>query len=115
MSLIAAVVTVVGGIDQSLAAAAAGGDHFTNDGRKIFIVDNTSGGALTVTFDSPNADNFGVINAAHDIVQSVPAGETHYFGPFNKGRFNDGSGFVQVTYSSETGLNIGVLEFAGDA
>lgn len=101
------------GANITLAAAAGGGDSFANDGRTLFQVTNGSGGAITVTFDSPRTCDFGLAaNAAHDLAISVPAGESRYIGPFVQGRFNDAStGRVQVTYSDVTTLTVAAISF----
>lgn len=113
MALIAVTDVVPTGVQESLSAAAGGGDEFVNEGNTMFIVNNGDVSAKTVTFDSPNADNFGVTDASHDAVKSIPAGETHIFGPFRKDQFNDANGRVQVSYSAVTSVTVGAFKFQG--
>lgn len=96
----------------TLGAAAAGGDSFPNSGNVYFRVNNGSGASINVTFDAPNADNFGVINDAHDVVVAVAAGAQKTIGPFPPERFNDANGRVQVTYSSATTVTVAAVASA---
>lgn len=102
---------VLAGLVFAGAAAAGGGDSFANTGIEFFYANNASGGAITITFDSPNTCNFNVAaNAAHDDAVVVSAGTAQIIGPFPPGRFNDGSGNVQVTYSGVTSLTVAVFK-----
>ena len=98
MAILAVAQTSLAGVALGAVAAAGGGDSFQNDGATALYVKNGSGGALTVSADAPNADNFGIINDAHDNVASIPAGAERLLGPFPPGRFNDANGRVQLTY-----------------
>jgi len=95
------------GLLQTLTAASAGGDSFLNDG-KVFLVATNSHATLsrTITFDVPNADNFGVSGSALDRAVVVAALTTKLIGPFRKVKFNDNTGKVQMTYSSEADLTV---------
>lgn len=97
------------GVAISMAAAAGGGDSFANDGSTYFRVANGSGGAVTVTFDAPNACNFGITDNAHDKAVSVGAGVTLEIGPFDKARFNDANNRVQVAYSGVTSVTVAAV------
>jgi hypothetical protein len=104
----------VAGVAMSAAAASVGGDTFTNTGREFFHAINASVAPITVTFKSglasANVCNFGVANAAHDLVVVVPAGADRMWGPFDKDRFNNpATGLVSVTYSDVTTLTVRVL------
>lgn len=98
----------VAGVQQSLAAAAGGGDTFVNDGnRTFFIADNASGGAITLTFDDTGSvapQGATAFNADVDV--SVGAGTRYIIGPFPKSRFGD---TVAVTYSGVTSLTVGAM------
>jgi len=98
------------GVNPSPVAATAGGDSFDNTGNQQFMIANGGGGAVTVTFDAPNADNFGVTDNAHDVAVSVGAGATRWFGPFPTNRFNDANGRVQVAYSGVTSVTVAVMD-----
>lgn len=97
------------GLNPTFNAAAGGGDSFDNNGKQLVEFVNGSGGALTVTFDAPNADNYGIIDNVHDNAISVPAAGRRIFGPFPTGRFNDANGRVQMTYSGVTSLTFAVF------
>lgn len=95
-----------------LVAAAGGGDSFALTGKEIFIALNGSGGSITVTLSTVVAaapDNYGVINAAHDITLVIPAGKWGLWGAFTVPRFRDANGNAQVTYSAVTTLTVGVF------
>jgi len=102
----------------ALVAATGGGDSFLGTGKEIFVVNNASGGSVTVTFSTVVAsapDNWGVINAAHDLVQSVAAGKIAILGPVLLQRFRDANGNIQVTYSAVTSVTVGVFSVAATA
>ena len=95
------------GLSESLAAAAAAGDQFANDGRIFLHVKNTNGASRDVTINSQNNCSQGF---DHDIIVTVPATTgDKMIGPFPPGRFDDGSGFVQVTYESEAGVTVAAI------
>lgn len=87
-------------------ATAGGGDQFLNDGDVILIVNNGSGGALTVTFD-PGGLPGGLTLA--DVTGTVDNGDIEAFGPFPGGLYNDSSGYVQVSWSTTTSVTAAVL------
>lgn len=97
------------GVELTTAAASAGGDSFPNDGSTAFRIVNSSGSSRTVTFDAPNVCSFGVVDDVHNYVVVVPDGKTYEVGPFTQGRFNDATGKVQVSYSSEAGLAVAAV------
>jgi hypothetical protein len=96
--------TLAGAVATPIAAA-AGGDSIPGDGRTQVLVQNPTGGAITITFDAPGADSFGIVDNIHDVVVSVPAAAWRLFGPFATPRFNDANQRVQMTYSA-AGLNL---------
>ncbi len=101
---------LTGGLElqsAALTAANAGGDSFPNNGHVGLLVENTSGGSLSVVAAAPNPDNFGVVAAAHDRTMTVAAGKTILFPPFSESQFNDSNGRVQLTYpGGVTGLKV---------
>lgn len=108
MALIASQTIDADGAAVTTAAADAGGDTFANPTeRTIFRVVNAAGTTRTVTFTATQPCNQGV---THDVVQVTNNGESWDFGPFDKGRFNDGAGLVSVTYDVETGLTVAAIE-----
>jgi len=111
MAVLNPVVVNLAGVADDLVAADVGGDSFPNNGHTVFVVDNGSGGAITVTFDDPNTPNPG--NASQfnpDVAVSVPAGERRTIGPFPPFRFNDANGRVKVSYSGVTSLTVMALQ-----
>lgn len=94
-------------------SAAAGGDKFANAGSARFHVKNGGGSSITVTFlagaANANECNFGVSGSSHAKVETVPAGSDRLFGPFQRERFNDTDGYVNVTYSGVTTVTVAAL------
>lgn len=91
------------GVDPTLAAAAAGGDTFANDGRTYFDINNGSGGSINATFDATELCNQGF---DHDEVVAVPAGARRRIGPFPTGRFGT---TVSVSYSDVTTVTVAAV------
>lgn len=106
MAILAVAQTSLAGVALGAVAAAGGGDSFQNDGATALYVKNGSGAPITVTADAPNADNFGIIDNAHDSPATIAAGAERLLGPFPPGRFNDANGRVQLTYSGVTSLTV---------
>jgi hypothetical protein len=98
------------GTTITFVAAAAGGDSFQNNGYQKVHFKNTTGAPITVNVDTPNPDNFGVVNNALDITVTVPANAVNFTaGPFRTDRHNDANGRVQLTYpGGVTGLTVAV-------
>lgn len=93
--------------ELTMVAAAAGGDEFVNDGKKLLVVKNADVDALTVTITTQmTVDGEDVA----DKTVSVPAGETHLVGPFPPNVYNDGDGKVQIGYDDETDVTVGVID-----
>jgi hypothetical protein len=98
----------VTGTTITFAAAAGGGDSFVNTGYQKLRFINGSGAPITVTVDTPNPDNWGVVNNALDVTLTVPAGGQITAGPFDPARHNDANGRTQLTYSDVTSLTVAV-------
>lgn len=102
------------GITPTLAAAADAGNQFLNDGR-VFIYIKNSGSAkdaiITAQHTSISKPGFGTLTAATTTLEIPATTGEKIFGPFPPGIFNDGNGYVQVTYEggSATGLTIGAF------
>lgn len=95
------------GEDADYVSAAGGGDQFANDGKTFLHIKNTNGATRTVTVNSQKACDQGF---DHDVAVVVPATTGDMMiGPFPTARFNDASGFVQLTYSAVTGVTVGVF------
>ena len=77
----------------------AGGNTFVCTGREIVLVQNTAGGAGTVTFTS-QADALG--RKGDITTYSVGAGLFSIFGPFLKTGWADTAGLVTIACSAAT-------------
>jgi hypothetical protein len=87
------------GVVVGLAAAAAGGDSFLNDGRCFFHVKNAhAAAARTVTFASQLV-TVPEGSAKTDKAVVVAALTEAFIGPFDPSAFNDANQRVVVTYS----------------
>jgi len=100
-------IDLTGLAEFTLAAAAGGGDSFTNSGRCIFVIDNADASPMTVTFNSLVASSFGT---DENVAVTVTNAERAFIGPFQTARFNAIDGSVGVTYSGVTALTVAVLE-----
>jgi hypothetical protein len=109
MALLTAFKPTLAGVAPAPVAAAGGGDSFDNQGHQLFYVKNGGGGSITVTFDAPNPDNFGITDNAHDNAVAVAAGAERWIGPFPTNRFNDANGRVQVAYTGVTTVTVDVM------
>jgi hypothetical protein len=91
--------------------ADSGGDGFENDGATMFRLVNTDGTPETVTFNAVGSCGQGF---DHDVAATVPAttGDV-WIGPFPTDRFNDTSGYVQLTYSAATALTVYAVSTGG--
>jgi len=104
-------VVIVGtGLDFDSAlmeSADASGNYITAQTastQKTFLrVANGSGSPITVTIDSVVACDQGF---DHDLAVAVPAGDEYTIGPIDRARYDDGSGYVQITYSGVTSLTV---------
>lgn len=99
-------------LDAQLVAVTGGGDSFFWTGREVLVINNQNGSTCTVTLSTvvaAVADNFGVVNAAHDITLAIPTTKRGIWGPFRGNQFRDANGNVQITYSVSTTVTIGVF------
>lgn len=106
MATLTNVIPALAGAAFSPVAAAAGGDQFLNDGRTALYVKN-GGSAVTVTI-TPQGTADGL--AIQNIAVSVPAGQERLIGLFPTRFFNNGSGFVLVTYSAVTSVTVATVD-----
>lgn len=99
---------------KTFASAAGGGDSFANTGKVLLVINNESGGAITVTATAQNTSttktDYGAVTKA-DAVQSVEATSVDIMGPFPQGAFNDSNGRVVITYSGVTSLSVAAIKF----
>ena len=87
--------------------AVAASDTMQNDGHTILHVKNGNAAACVVTIDSLAACSQG---SDHNEGASIPAGEDHFFGPFDRTRFNDPNGDVGITYSVTPSVTVAALK-----
>lgn len=88
------------------AAAAAGGDTFTNTGQEVLHV-RTAGSPVVVTVTAQSACNQGVV---HNQQVTVPATSERAIGPFRDlKRWNTAQSKVAVTYDQVTGVTVAVV------
>lgn len=90
------------------AAAEAGGDKFLNDGRVILYVKNTNASTYTITVVTAGVV-LGSIAIA-DVTFTVAQSEEKIVGPFPPRYFNDGGGFVNLSYSGVTNLTVAAVK-----
>lgn len=88
-----------------LVAANVGGDKYLNGGTETFIVKNASGGSINVTAVAQKLCSHGVL---HNQVFAVAAGDTFQFPALAQDRFNDASGYVNITYSAVASVTVAV-------
>jgi hypothetical protein len=99
------------GLNPTFAAAAGGGDSYAADGNEYLEVINGGGSPINVTFVAQVACNFGVANAAHDVVVAVTNGERRKIRtPSPLAAYLDTNGRVQLTYSAVTSVTVGVFK-----
>ena len=96
----------VTGTAVTLAAAAGGGDAVLGDDRTFLVVNNASGGSITVTVVIPGT-TYGQNNP--DIPVAVPAAGTRYIGPLTAAMADPTTGLVGLTYSGVTSLTVGAV------
>lgn len=101
------------GAVPSYSAAAGGGDQFPNttgpqSGDVLLHVKNGGAGSITVTITSQTTCNQG---STHNLAVAVTNGSEKLIGPFDRTRFNDASGNVQVSYSGVTSVTVAALRF----
>lgn len=84
--------------ELTLVAAASGGDKFENTNGKAYLVIKNGHGAdsRTITVHAAKVCNFGV---EHDLVITIPFGETWTSKMLPKTLFADETGFTNITYS----------------
>lgn len=115
MSLIARQSVGKDGLNPSLTNAAAGGDTYENSGREFLYVENTDASSHDITISAQKSsyedDVYGEVNL-DDVQVSVPAGEFRLIGPVSPATYNNDSGQAEISYSSETGMKVAVLQLA---
>lgn len=99
--------SVNSGLEATFSSANADGNYFINDGKTYIEIVNADASDHDIVIDSPAACNQG---STHDITVTVTAGERRHIGPFEKARFNDDNGYVNVTYSAVTSVTVAAIK-----
>lgn len=87
----------------SRTAATTDGHQFPNDGKTAITVENGSASSVTVTVQSDfSRSGLSLPDYTHDI----PAGETHWFGPFDPDVFGS---TTLIDFSATSSVNAGVV------
>lgn len=108
-------VTTTAALGTTFNAAAAvdqaNGNTFTNTGREAIIITNLSGSTLTVTFTCNDHYKVATVNyAVTNLAVTLNNNTSKVCGPFDKTLFNDGSGNVDIAWS--TGTNVTARVFS---
>ena len=99
---------VLAGLEPTYANATELGDEFVNTTGRVFLhVKNGDASEKTVTVLSQKTCDQG---ETHNIAVTIPASEERIIGPLTTGRFNDGDGKVQVTYSAVTSVTVAAIQ-----
>jgi hypothetical protein len=90
-------------VDPTFQAAEVGGDWFPNDEATEALVVNGGFSAITVMASATRLCGHGVLD---HWIKVVDPGEVMRFGPFLGARFNDSSGWVNLSYTGVTGVSV---------
>jgi hypothetical protein len=96
------------GVAMDLAVAASSADKFLNTGKELLVVVNADGSPHTVTVATPYTLD-GKAVGPRTIV--VAAGASVIAGPFPPALHNDVDGYVNLTYTSITGMAVCPLKY----
>jgi hypothetical protein len=107
MALLTTQQIALAGLQQSLVAAAGGGDTFVGGPGVFLRVKNTDAASKTVTIDTPAKSGEGLDIANPAVVVGATTGDM-LIGPFGD-EFMGANGIVSVTYSAVTNVTVGVF------
>lgn len=109
--------TLRGGLsiaDAAMAAAAAGGNSFVNDGNVLLALLNTSAATVTVTISAPNLqDTYGALAVAGLPITLTPGNVTavRILTPtFPRTIYNQSDGTVHIDYSAVTSVKVAAIQ-----
>jgi hypothetical protein len=94
------------GVAPTFSVASSTGDEFKNDENTFLHVKNGGAASITVTINSQQLCNHG---STHNLSISIPAGGERMIGPFNRTRFNNDTGNVEVGYSDVTSVTVAAI------
>lgn len=105
MATLASVAPTLAGANLGAAAAAGGGDRFLNTGNEQLYIKNAGGGSINVTID---AQTDGGVSYTDPVV-AIAAGAEKLIGRFDPRKFNDSSGYVNISYSGVSSVTVAVI------
>lgn len=89
------------------------GDKFENNNKQLLFIKYTGEGTVTVTITAQQTDatsaQWGDLTKSN-ATDTISNDEIIIMGPFATFPFNDSDGYVNVTYSSATGISVAVLD-----
>jgi len=106
MATLSVIRPLVEGAELADAAAGGAGDVFVNTGDQLVVFRNAAASPRTVTIATPGAPD-GLAIDEHDV--TVALSSTVIVGPFDPAVFNNASGQVSMTYSTEVNLYVAVI------
>ena len=83
-------------IGAGQAVLAADDAEMVNDGKTIIKMENTTGGAIVITFVTPQTVLSTPALAVADQTFSVPANVPRFIGPFPTATYNQSDGTLQI-------------------
>ena len=91
------------------------GDDFANSGSTFIAVNNEGGETITLTVTAQDTSIespiYGTLSKANASL-IVLAGRIGFIGPFKPPAYNNGSGNVEITYSTHTSVSVAVVTLA---
>ena len=104
---------VQAGITPTYAAANTDGSKWANTGTEYLEVVNADDDTPVVVTIAFNPDNKSTLDPSGltvpDRIVSVPFGTKKKMGPFPPSQFSDSTNFAHVTFSTVTGITIGIF------
>lgn len=88
------------------AADAGLSDQYLNDGHSLVHIQNAGGVTCNVTVNSVRPCDQGF---DHDETFAITAGNDLLIGPFSQTRFNNASGYVQISYDQVASVTVAVI------
>lgn len=112
MAIIVAQKILQSGLIPAYSAASVGGDKLINTGIQYFYVKNDSGVTITasvVPVVTVYIDPVLGRLIKQTAILTLDDGESGFVGPFETGAFNDPMGYITITCSTVTSVNIAAL------
>jgi hypothetical protein len=95
------------GLIPSLSAVSASGDQFVNTGYEFIYALNSEASDNVLTVAATKKCDAGTL---HNIEETIGAGSTCFLGKFESRWYNNGSDKVTMTYTTASGLTLGVIQ-----